>query len=151
MRVLFYILFLAALLGSTAVVLWMDTFNGLRATEFFINGVMNGTFTFGATSAHFYFYGLVAFFILNAATLLTLFLIVIFSGFNFKRIRRPYTITIWLLVSTMLLSGAWLWPYFDVHGFTFNFQDKMYAMIPLAAALAVALLGLVFSFVDRRR
>ena len=150
-RAIFYILLLAAVVGSTCVVLLIEDWSGLDITREFIRAVIDGTFVWGTTSAHFYIYALMLFWILNASTLLTLFLIFMFSKFRFRNIRRPYRISLWWLFSAILITAFWAWPYISFNGWTFDFDHLKFVLIPLASALVTCVVGLVFSILDRRR
>lgn len=164
-RGIFYLLLLVGLVGATCIVLFVSQFmpygrdinrlldiNGYDMVYGWTRSLINGDSSIWGTSAsHFFVYALILFLILNLATLVTLLLILMFSRFRFQNIRRPYMIGLWYLVSALILTGFWFWMYFDIHGFNFVFRDKIFAMIPIASALVVNLVGLVFGLTDRRQ
>ena len=141
---------LAAVVGSSLVVLLTNAWGGMDLMKGFVNGIIKGTYKPGTTTFDFYMYGMTAFFILNAAIVLTMLLIFLFTGFQLKKKRRFYRISIWYLVSAIILTGVYLVltkAKIDVK----PINHLLMLIIPIASAIIAAILGLVFHRVGRRK
>jgi len=162
-RYLFYILLLASIGGATFVVLMMGEYikpvavfakDGFEIMKNFVESVVNGSFKFKTDSAHIFIYGMALFIIINAAIVVTMILMWLISGFNLNRINRFYGISIWFFVSTLIMTAAYGWFYYDIlqaSGKSFSIADlSWYAYIPIATGIIAMVLGLVFKLTDKR-
>ena len=158
-RLFFYILLLVGIIGSTAVVLFVGGFlpkiysntTGMDIISNFVNGIIKGTYNFGTTTADFFIYGIVIFLLMNAALVLSVLLSWLLSGFRLFKIRRFYSISIWFLISSVVISAFWVWRQIDTTQ-SVAFKDFLgYQIVPLASALVLCLLGLIFSVSDRQQ
>jgi hypothetical protein len=151
-RFFFYLVMFAAVVGSSIVVLFMNEWGGLELMKGFVNGIIKGTYKPGTTASDFMLYGMAAFFVLNAAIVLTMLLILLFTGFNLNKKRRFYRISIWYIVSALILTGVWGYMHFGAlhRGFK-PINHLLIHAIPIGAAIIVGILALVFHRVGRRR
>jgi len=160
-RSLFYIILAAAIIGSTVIVLLVNEWSGYKLLDAYISGMIKGDIKMGTSSVDFHVYSLIAFLLINAGVLLAMLLLCILSKFRLGNIRRFYRISIWFLISAALVTGTWLWMYFDMISLAnkivpgamkFNIKDLLpYQIVPMGSALLACLLGLIFYFVGRRQ
>ena len=156
-RTLFYIIFAGCVIGSTCVVLFVGGFmptgsgfaTGNDLVHNMISGIINGKYKFGSTPLHFHTYAMFLFLVLNAGVLITMLLLWLTSGFNLNRIKRFYRISIWFLISSLLLTASWVWVQIDTSNKGFGDSLKALfgiAIIPVVSSLLATILGLVLSF-----
>jgi hypothetical protein len=153
-RTLFYLIFAAALAGSTAVILFIPA-DGVklwdRLDSALIQKIINGTFVFETYASCIFTYGIALFTLINAAILLTMLLIFLFSGFNLNKISKFYRITGWFLFSAILFSATYAWSLVSGSN-SFNISDVPYIYyVPLAAAILSVIAAIVFRVTDKNR
>lgn len=163
-RILFYLFLAGGIVGSTVVVLWMGKFlplgmgtvmNGQDIIENFLKSIANGTAKFGFTAGDLFVYAIALFVLINAAVLLTMILIFLFSGFNLNRIARFYRICGWFFFSSLLLTASYGYLIFKaLPSFSFsNLIDAVpyYAYIPIGASFLLLLFAIIFRATEKKR
>ena len=159
-RLIFYILLIVCIVAATGIVLGVGNYlpkayysgaTGATLVKDFFNGITKGTYHFGTTSTNFFTYALVLFLIMNAAMILALVISWLISGFRLGKIKRFYSISFWFLLSTLIITGVWVWAQLKaVPGSTFKDFINLNT-IPLALALVSCLVGFVFSIFETRK
>ncbi|MDR0461860.1 MAG: hypothetical protein LBG88_00810 [Christensenellaceae bacterium] len=161
-RFIFFIILAGGIVGSSAVVLFMNKYlpagaimkNGNKIMYNFVKGVAKGTFKFGTTPSHVFIYAMFAFLVINAGIFISMILLFLLSGLTLFRIKRFYRISLWYLFSALILTASWMWFNIKTTGGSWNLDAAKELMwipgIPLISALVTVVLGLVFS-IGRRR
>ena len=157
-RILFYLLLVGTIVGSSAVVLWVKGFlpyssisgaTGQSWLEAWVKSMTNGTFKMGASAADFLLYGLTLFILMNAAILLTMLLVFLFSGFNLNKIAKFYRICIWYFVASLVITGVYIG---YVIGYKVPFKDIPWmAYIPIALGIIIIVIGIIFRKTEKHK
>jgi len=153
-RILFYLLLAGAVIGSSCCILWAGT--GYDLLNMVVTSLFNGTlgtlYTALGLNLFIYICGLALFIVLNAALLLTMLLIFLFTGFNLKKIAKFYRIWIWWLVSSVIYTAALVWgPLTNgFTGFHFDFANAWYTLLPIVTALVVMVLAIIFRNIEKK-
>jgi len=157
-RLLYYILLALAVAGSTSVVLWVPGFmnaamgfnTGVAVLEDFASSVINGTYSWGFSAINIFTYGLILFVFTNAAILLTMLLVFLFSGFALSKIAKFYRIVAWFIFSAIIITGVYITFVIMGPGFSMG-EFPLWSYIPLVASLAIMILGIILRVTERNR
>jgi len=154
-RILFYLLLVGAIVGGSAVVLWVPGFwwtgslNGQDMLEIWIKSMVDGTFKMGASAGDFLRYGMILFILMNAAILLTMLLVFLFSGFNLNKIAKFYRICFWYFISSLVMSGVYA-ANIVVSKIPFSSVPWM-AYIPVGLGVIIIVIGIIFRTTEKNK
>ena len=162
MRIIFYVLMTIAVVGSSCAVLLVGAYlplganveTGLTIMQNLWTDIINGTFEFTTHPMDIFIYGLVLFLAFNAAIMITMFLVFLLTGFRLSKIDRFYRISAWFLASTIVMTFAYGWKYFNhlqSANTNFAFADiSIWAYLPLVAGMLMLIISIIFRVIDKK-
>jgi len=155
-RILFYLLLVGAIVGGSAVVLWVPGYLGKGSTvtgqgmlELWIKSMTSGAFSWSPVTMTVFMIGLTLFILMNAAILLTMLLVFLFSGFALSKIAKFYRICIWYFISALVITGVYIALIVDAK---LPFKDVPWLFyVPAALGLIVIIIGIVFRSTEKNK
>ena len=152
-RMLFYFLMAGAIVASSCLLLFMDNSAGLNMIKVFVTAITSGGFSPGTDPISIYLYGFILFLLLNAAMLLTMILIFLFTGFNLNKIAKFYRICIWYLVSAIVYTGVFVYMLIglaipiDIMNLL---QTSWTSFLPIITSIVVLILAIIFRATEKK-
>ena len=152
-RIIFYTILAASVIASSCVLLFVG--NGYNILDFTVKSLFNGTFIdmYNLFGLNYFIYicGFAVFIVLNAALVLTMLLIFLFTGFKLNKIAKFYRICIWWFVSTIIFTAVYIW--YITKGFTafaFDFATQWQSLLPLVTSIIVLIFAIIFRKIEKR-
>ena len=154
-RILFYLLLVGAIVGGSAVVLWVPGFmpykmgKGQDLLEVWIKSMTSGAFSWQPIIITVFRFGMALFVLMNAAILLTMLLVFLFSGFSLNKIAKFYRICIWYFVSALVMTGVYVAFVIDLK---IPFKDIPWiAYIPAILGVVVIVVGIILRKTEKNK
>ena len=155
-RIIYYILLLAGILGSSYFVLWQLEFiagnTGLELMKVFIESIKSGSFTFAFDPPHIITYAIAIFLVVNAATLLTLLVVLIINLGVLSKVMKFYSISSSFFISAFILTAGFAYVIIEAGGDIMKkFLDlNLFFYLPIVASIVLMILGAILKKTERK-